>query len=343
MGVNLSSLLEPKELELRDLSNRTLAVDAHNTIYQFLSIIRQPDGTPLMDHSGNVTSQLSGLLYRNVNLMEHGIRPCYVFDGTVHELKLDTVQERRDRREAAMKEWEAALEEGDMERAYSKAMQSSRMTKDVLESSRELLKLMGLPVVEAPMEGEAQAAHMCSKGDVWAVSSQDFDSLLFGAPRLIRNINITGRRKMPGKNIYRNVKVEMLELDEVLGNLEIGRKELVQMCIMMGTDFNTGISGIGPKRGLALIRKHGDIDSALKHLGMEMPGYEEVQDIFMQGGHSDDYDLTMREVDRDGLMEFLCEKHDFSSERVSSTIDKLLDGRKEIEKSNRQKSLDMFF
>ncbi len=343
MGVNLSGILEPQELELRDLANRTLAVDAHNTIYQFLSIIRQPDGTPLMDHAGNVTSHLSGLLYRNVNLMEHGIRPCYVFDGKIHELKLDTVKERRQRREAAMKDWETALDDGDMERAYSKAMQSSRMTKEVLESSRELLGLMGIPVVEAPMEGEAQAAHMCIKGDVWAVSSQDFDSLLFGAPRLVRNINITGRRKMPGKNVYRNVRVEMLELPKVLESLGIEHEELVQMCVMMGTDFNTGISGVGPKRGLALIRKHGGIEASLQHLGMEMPGYDSVMDIFLNGPYSDDYDLTMRDIDREGLMEFLSEKHDFSPERVSSTIDKMQQGREEIEKSGRQKSLDMFF
>lgn len=343
MGVNLSGILEPEELEVKDLASRALAVDAHNTIYQFLSIIRQPDGTPLMDRQGNVTSHLSGLLYRNANLIEHGIRPCYVFDGEVHDLKLDTVQQRRERREAAMKEWEAALEEGDMERAYSKATQSTRMTKEVLDSSRELLSLMGLPVVQAPMEGEAQAAHMCAQGDVWAVSSQDFDGLLFGAPRLLRNINITGRRKVPGKNIYRSVKVEKLELDRVLESLGLDRRGLVEMCLLIGTDFNAGVAGIGPKRGLSLIRKHGSLEAALEHLGMEMPGHEKVLEIFLSGVGSDDYDLSVGEPDRDGIMEFLCERHDFSPERVSSTVDKLTRGKEELEKSNRQKSLDMFF
>lgn len=343
MGVNLSGLLEPLELELSELASRTLAVDAHNTIYQFLSIIRQPDGTPLMDRQGNVTSHLSGLLYRNVNLLENGIKPVYVFDGEIHELKVNTVRERRERREAATREWEEALKEGDMERAFTKATQSSRITGDILESSRRLLSLMGIPVVDAPMEGEAQAAYMCTKGDVWAVASQDFDSLLFGAPRLVRNINITGRRKMPGKSVYRNVKVEMLELNRILKELGLTREQLVHMCILMGTDFNAGISGVGPKKALTLIRKYGNIEKALEKLGMDIPNYERVVDIFLRTDGSDEYEIIFKEPDKDGIIEFLCSEHDFSEERVSAAVDKLLKGKEKIAKRESQKSLDMFF
>ena len=198
MGVNLSGIVPVENLSLEDLSGKAVAIDAYNAIYQFLSTIRGPDGTPLKDASGRVTSHLAGLLYRNVNLLEAGIKPIYVFDGVPHELKSQTLAERSERRSKAQQEWEEAITEGDIERARCKATQSSRMTNEIAESSRILLTYLGIPIVQAPEEGEAQAAYMASTGQVWAASSQDFDSLLFGAPRLVRNLNITGRRKMPG-------------------------------------------------------------------------------------------------------------------------------------------------
>ena len=184
MGVNLSGLVEAKTLELTDLRGKSIAIDAYNTIYQFLSIIRQPDGHPLTDSKGRVTSHLSGLLYRTANLIEAGIEPTFVFDGKPHELKSGTISERKERREKAEQEWYKAIQDGDTKKAFSKAQQTSRMTPEIQESSRELLALMGIPIVQAPSDGEAQGAYMCSKGDVWASASQDFDSILFGAPRL---------------------------------------------------------------------------------------------------------------------------------------------------------------
>ena len=342
MGVNLSGLVEPKNIELADLRGKTVAIDAYNTIYQFLSIIRQPDGFPLCDNKGRVTSQLSGLLYRTANLIEAGIEPSFIFDGKPHELKSGTIAERRERREKAEKEWEQAVKEGDTKKAFSKAQQTSRMTPEILESSQELLRLMGLPVIFAPSDGEAQGAYMCSKGDVWASASQDFDSLLFGAPKLVRNMTITGRRKVPGKDIYRDVKTELIESKEFLEELGITREQLVDVCILMGTDFNAGISGIGPKKGLKLIRDHGDIEGALGHLGQEIPEYQEVRDIFLHSHYSDDYDLKPREIDREAVIEFLVD-HDFSKERVKSTLDKIEAARKTNTAKKQQRSLDSWF
>lgn len=342
MGVNLSGLVEPKNIELADLRGKTVAIDAYNTIYQFLSIIRQPDGFPLCDNKGRVTSQLSGLLYRTANLIEAGIEPSFIFDGKPHELKSGTIAERRERREKAEKEWEQAVKEGDTKKAFSKAQQTSRMTPEILESSQELLRLMGLPVIFAPSDGEAQGAYMCSKGDVWASASQDFDSLLFGAPKLVRNMTITGRRKVPGKDIYRDVKTEIIESKEFLEELGITREQLVDVCILMGTDFNAGISGIGPKKGLKLIKDHGDIEGALEHLGQEIPEYQEVRDIFLHGNYSDDYDLKPREIDREAVIEFLVDR-DFSKERVRSTLDKIDSARKTNVAKKQQRSLDAWF
>jgi len=342
MGVNLSGLTTPKNIELNDLNGRSVAIDAYNTIYQFLSIIRQPDGYPLTDKHGRVTSHLSGLLYRTANLIEAGIEPSFIFDGKPHELKQDTLSKRREVREKAEKEWEQAVKEGDMKKACSKAQQTSRMTPEVLSSSKELLQLMGIPVVLAPSDGEAQGAYMCAKGAVWASASQDFDSLLFGAPKLLRNMTITGRRKVPGKDIYKDVKTELIESQEFYDELGITREQLVDVCILMGTDFNPGISGIGPKKGLKLIKDHGDLEGALRHLGTEIPEYQEVRDIFLRGTYSDDYDIKPREIDREAVIEYL-EGYDFSRERISSAISKIENARKTNKAKRQQRSLDAWF
>ncbi len=342
MGVNLSGLTEPRTVELQDLSGKTIAIDAYNTIYQFLSIIRQPDGYPLTDSKGNVTSHLSGLLYRTASLIEAGIEPLFVFDGKPHELKMGTLNERRERREKAEKEWQKAVEEGDTRKAFTKAQQTSRMTPEILESSKELIGLLGLPVVYAPSDGEAQGAYMCSKGDVYASASQDYDSLLFGAPRLLRNVTITGRRKVPGKDVYRDVKTEIIDSGEFLDALGIDRPQLVDMCILMGTDFNAGIHGIGPKKGLKLIKDHGDIEHVLAHIGEEIPEYQQVRDIFLHGSYSDDYSVKPREVDRDAVIEYMRDR-DFSENRVTSALDRIDASRKANRARRQQSSLDAWF
>ncbi len=342
MGVSLSGLTEPRTVELSELAGKSVAIDAYNTIYQFLSIIRQPDGYPLTDDQGRVTSQLSGLLYRTANLIEAGIEPVFVFDGKPHPLKSDTLSERRERREKAVEEWQKAVEEGDMKRAFSKAQQTSRMTDDVRDSSRMLLELMGLPCVDAPSDGEAQAAYMCSKGDVYAAASQDYDSLLFGAPRLLRNVTITGRRKVPGKDLYRDVRTEVIESKEFLDELGIDRRQLVDMCILMGTDFNAGISGIGPKKSLKLIRDYGDLEHALAHLEVEIPEADEVRSIFLEGSYSDGYRTVHTDMDRDGVLEFMKDRG-FSEQRVTSALDRIESSRRSNRAKRAQRSLDAFF
>lgn len=342
MGVNLSGLIEPKTVELSDLRGKTVAIDAYNMIYQFLSIIRQPDGSPLSDSKGRVTSHLSGILYRTSNLVCQGIEPVFVFDGKPHELKKATLDGRRERREKATLEWEEAVEEGDMKKAFSKAQQTSKMTPEIKESSKALIKALGLPAVDAPADGEAQAAYMCGKGSVYAAASQDFDSLLFGAPVLVRNMTITGRRKVPGKEQYRDVKTELIDSEGFLKDLGITREQLVDVCILMGTDFNPGISGIGPKKGLKLVKDHGDIERVLAHIGKEIPEYEEIRGIFLNGDHSDSYDTKHSDIDANAVIDFM-RGYDFSGDRVENTVAKMAAAREEESKRRKQRSLDAWF
>ncbi|MEN6609490.1 MAG: flap endonuclease-1 [Methanoregulaceae archaeon] len=308
------------------------AIDANNTLYQFLSIIRQPDGTPLMDEKGRVTSHLSGILFRSVNLLQKGIRPVFIFDGKPHPLKGGTIEERRAVRQEAGEKWQEALERGDLEEAYKQARSSSRVDAHVIESSRKLLDLMGIPWMEAPGEGEAQAAFMALRGDAAYALSQDFDTLLFGAPVLIRNAAISGKRKIRGRSVM--IMPERIVLSELLAGLSITREQLIEIGILTGTDFNEGVPGIGPKKGLKVVLA-GEFDKVITE---KQPEFDPVpvKEIFLRPAVTTGYTLGWGQPDREGIVAMLCGEYDFSEERVTTS----LDGLKE---TSGQKTLDKWF
>lgn len=332
MGVNLKPLTEPHDLAWNDLKHSSVAIDAHNVIHQFLSIIRQRDGTPLKDAHGRVTSHLTGLFYRTANLVERDIRPVYVFDGEPHELKQDTLAGRKARKEQATKDWQEAKERGDLEEAKKKAQQTSTLTWDRVEEAQQLLDALGIPYLEAPGEGEAQASYMCRQGHVDYAGSQDFDCLLFGASQLLRNLTISGRRKLPGKQKWVQISPERVTLQEVLSAHDITREQLVDIAILMGTDFNDGVTGIGPKTGLKLIKKHGDIESIQRDISIEH--LDDIRSIFLHPRVTDDYALEWRPVDEEATRAYLCGEHQFSRERVDSTLDKFQGFAESLDQKN---------
>ena len=339
MGVDISLLIQKKEIELESLKGKKIAVDALNAIYQFLSIIRQPDGTPLMDSHGNITSHLSGLFYRNSRLLEMGILPCYVFDGEPPKLKAQTVAERKELRKAAETKWREAQEKGDLIAAKKYAQAASRVTEPMLEESKKLLTAMGIPVIQAPSEGEAQAAFMCEREDVYAAGSQDFDSLLFGAPRVVRNMNVTGKRKVPRKNIFIDVKPELLDLEEILGTLKISREQLIEIGILVGTDFNEGVMGIGPKKALAHITQK-PLKEWVKEGKFKFEvDFEELKKVFLKPEVTKSYKLEWKPFDSEKIIEILSEKHEFSKDRIESALQKLEDSKG----AKSQKNLQQWF
>ena len=264
MGVDIGDLFRKETIALDDLRDRIVVIDAYNVLHQFLASIRQRDGAPLKDSKGEVTSHLSGLIQRTANLVEAKIRPVYSFDGTPHPMKAKTLEERKQRKIQAEKDYIAAIEAGDLATARSKAQQTGRLTDEMVDQTKELLQALGIPYVQAPSEGEAQACYMVRKGDAHAVASQDYDCLLVGSPVLVRNLTSSGRRKLPGKEAYAKVSIKQIRLEPNLKNLEITHSQLVDMAIMIGTDFNDGIHGIGPKKSLKLIKEHGNIEKALE-------------------------------------------------------------------------------
>jgi len=282
MGADIGDLLEREEVELEYFSGRKIAIDAFNTLYQFISIIRQPDGTPLKDSQGRITSHLSGILYRMSNMVEIGIRPVFVYDGEPPVFKKAEIEERKKRRVEAEEKWIAALQAGERD-AKKYAQAAGRVDDYIVESSKRLLDYMGIPFVDAPSEGEAQAAYMAAKGDVDFTGSQDYDSLLFGSPRLARNLAVTGKRKLPGKNVYVDVKPEIVSLADNLKKLGLTREQLIDIAILVGTDYNEGIKGVGVKKALNYIKTYGDIFKALKAIKASIENVEEIREFYLQG------------------------------------------------------------
>jgi len=343
LGVNLRDLVPKTTVDLASLSSKSIAIDAYNALYQFLAIIRQPDGTPLKDRTGRITSHLSGLLYRTSNLVEMGIRVVYVFDGVPPALKEVEIKRRARVKEEALVKYEKALQEGRVEEARMYAQMTSKLKDYMADDAKRLLKLLGIPWIQAPSEGEAQAAHLAKRGDTDFCASQDYDSLLFGAPQLIRNVTISGRRKLPRKNVYIEVVPEIVELDKVLGELGITFEQLVDIGILVGTDFNPeGVKGIGPKTALQLIKEHGTLEKVLPTLkNPEFPVEpQRVREIFLHPKVTDNYPLLWDEPDVDSVVEFMCGERDFDEDRVRKALEKMSTG---IKKTKGATTLEQWF
>jgi len=326
MGVDIGSLFRWEKISFNDLKDRVITIDAYNVIYQFLSSIRQRDGTPLKNSRGEITSHLSGIFQRTANLVDAKIRPIYVFDGKPHPLKEKTLELRKKRKILAEKEYKKALEEGDLKKARSKAQQTSRLTEDMVKETKDLLDALGIPYVQAPSEGEAQASYMVKNGTAYAVGSQDFDCLLNAAPVLVRNLTSSGRRKLPGKDAYTKVNIKQIRLKQNLKTLGITQKQLVDMAILIGTDYNDGIKGIGPKKSLKLIKKNGNAENAIATIGSDdaptINEIKEIKKIFLKPNVTDDYSISWPGFDEGKVIEILCKTHQFKEDRVKSTLEK---------------------
>lgn len=340
MGVNLRDITTVKhEIELKDLVGKKIAVDAYNAIMQFLTVIRQRDGTPLMDSKGNITSHLSGLFYRTSNLLKEGILPCYVFDGEAPEFKKETIEKRFERKEEAKKKYEEAKAKGAEEEMFIYAQQIASIDERIINDSMKLLKAMGIPCVQASTEGEAQCAYMCKVGDVDFSASQDWDSLLFGSPRLVRNLNIVGKRKLPRKEVYVEIKPETIYLDELLKSLGINQEQLILIGILVGTDYNpNGVKGIGPKKALELVRKFKEPESIMQQVSWEFEvDWRDILEFFKNPKVNKKYELSWKDFNEDEVIEILCEEHDFSRDRVEKAIKEVRakrDARKQVDLSS---------
>ncbi len=325
MGVKLKDILIRKPVSFNDLEGKVLVVDGNNMLYQFLSNIRSRDGQLLTDSKGRVTSHLIGLFSRVAKLMQSKIKLVFVFDGKVPELKHKELQKRKEAKLEAERKYEEALASEDVEGMHKFAARTSRLTSEMVDQAVKLLGYLGIPCIKAPSEGEAQAAFIVMNGDAWAVASQDYDSLVFGAPRLIQNLSVEGRRKIPGKFAFKKVEPLLIDLDENLKELQISREQLLWLAVLTGTDFApAGVKGIGPKKGLKIVKQQTSAESLFKeHVLSDDVDWKEVLDVFIKMPVDKNYKLEWKHVDRKNVAEFLVREHDFSEERVDKTLDSL--------------------
>jgi flap endonuclease-1 len=346
MGVDLGDLAQKHSISLDSLSGKVIAIDAFNVLYQFLASIRQEDGTPLMDFSGNITAHLSGLFYRNSKLIKNGIKPVYVFDGVSPEFKAKTKEKRAKAKKIAQAKWKKALEEHKLEEARMYAQGTSRLTGEMIEESKELLNALGIPFVQAPSEGEAQAAIMVQKGIAYAAASQDYDALLFGSPLLIRNLSITGRRKVPRQDRYTMVEPEEIKFKETLDSLGITREKLVWLGLLVGTDFNKGVFRVGPKTALKIVKEYNTSEDLIEFVREKYEhvfevDFDKLVDFFMNPEYEDiEEGFVFGNVDPEKVNSILVEKHDFAPERVEKVTQDIINSYKE---KGAQKKLDDWF
>ncbi|PIN90319.1 flap endonuclease-1 [Candidatus Pacearchaeota archaeon CG10_big_fil_rev_8_21_14_0_10_34_76] len=332
MGLQIGDIVSRKEIKFSDLSGKVVAVDAFNAIYQFLSSIRQPDGTPLMDSKDRVTSHLSGLFYRNIALISEGVKLVYVFDGEYHALKGKTHEKRDAAKELAKEKYESARDEEDVFEMGKYAKSLGKLNSEMIRESKELLEAMGVAVVQAPGEGEMQCAQLVKSGEAYAVASQDYDALVVGGKRLIQNLTLARKRRL-GNGSFVYIAPEMIEYEKVLNELEIDGDQLICLAILVGSDFNLGgVKGIGPKKALDVVRRrkypavifeeiverHGELDF----------NWKDIFEIFKRP-NVDDVRLEFPKLNEDKIKEILVREHEFSLERVEKQLDKLRDVRKQ--------------
>lgn len=325
MGVNLTPIIVRRPLSLEGLRWKSFAVDANQMLYQFLALIRKPDGTFFTDARGNVTSHLIGFAFRVTRLLcDYNMRLIFVFDGRPALLKLRELNERKLRRERALMEWRMAIKEGRLAEAFSKAVSSTRLTSTMVEDTKTLLSAMGLPFVEAPSDAEAQAAFIVQRGEAYAVASRDYDTLLYGSPRLVRNLAIRSTEFLPSKGYSKILRPELIEAEDALDKLGITREQLVDVAILVGTDFNEGIRGIGPKKALQLVKKYGRIEEMPREALPKVPeNYAEARRVFLKPDVKEVYSVEYTGLNEEGVMEFLHFEKGFSKERVIKLIERM--------------------
>lgn len=338
MGLQIGDIIPKRNIEFKDLKSRTVAVDAFNAIYQFLTTIRQPDGTPLKDSEGNITSHLSGLFYRNMKLILEGIKLIYVFDGEAPELKVRIREARREVRKEMKEKYEEARAKEDIESMGKYSRSDVSLDEEKIKESKELLEAMGIAVVQAPGEGEAQASYFSKKGKAYAVASQDYDCLMFKAPLLIQNLSMARKRKTISG--YKEVFPQVIELSQVLEELEINQEQLICLGILCGTDYNPGgVKGLGPKKSLKIVREFKTKEEIFKEIeGNEKYEIEfdwkEIYEEIENPNIDKDVKIEFPKIDKDKIREILV-KYEFSSSR----IDKQLEKFDELKKKGEQRTL----
>mgnify|MGYP006267434927 CR=1 FL=1 len=328
MGVAIKDILYYREIDASQLANKKIAIDSFNMLFSFVSSIRQSDGQLLVDSKGRVTSHLKGLFSRCIYFKKHNISPIFIFDGKAPKLKEKEQDSRRERRALAQEKYQEAKELGLLEDSKKYAQGTSHLTSDMIEQSKELISKFGFSIIQAPSEAEAQGAELVRSKQVYALASQDFDSLLFNSPYLIRNFSISSKRKVAGTNTYKDTNIEFYSLKENLEKLNISQDELIYIAILCGTDFNPGgIKGIGPKKALKLVKEYRnkpeDLFKILKWHDYFSYTWIEVFNTIKKMPIDKEISEFRNTFEKDAIVEYLTQ-FDFDEEQVKKQLQSII-------------------
>ena len=294
-----------------------------------------------MDKNNNITSHLSGLFYRNINLLQEGIKPVYIFDGIPPELKQAEIEKRKKLKQIAEQKFKEAKDKQDIAEMKKYSGRFVKITDDMIQQSKKLLEALGIPVIQAPSEGEAEAAVLARAKKVWAAASQDYDALLYATPYLVRNL-VSARRKKTPSGLYIDTKPELIEFQQVLNQLQIDEDQLICLAILIGTDYNPGgVMGIGQKRALEIVRRYKYPVEIFEQVQKNFNFVFDWQEVFKQfHEYESSYmeDIEFKKVDENKVKEILL-SHDFSGNRINSGLQRL----REIDELKKQKGLSDFF
>jgi len=341
MGTAIGDLLTKNEITLDQVKEKTLGFDGNNITYQFLTTIRGLDGELLTNSKGKVTSHLIGLFYRISSILENDVKVMFVFDGKPLELKKETLQKRKDMKIEAEEKARKAEEEEDFEERAKQMKRATKITSEMIDDAKKFFDVFGIPYIDAPNDGEAQISWMNSVGKLDGVVTQDFDSLLFGAKDVYRNLTLSGKRRVPGKDYFVQIKPEHINAEETLKAMEINRQKLIWLGMLVGTDFNNKIPKIGPKTAIRLVKEINSFDEILKKLNYE-PDFDpdEIEALFMNPPHVENYKLEWKEIDFDKTKKLLIEEFEFAQDRVDNTLERL---EKVITERKKQPRLSKWF
>ncbi|WP_430505339.1 flap endonuclease-1 [Haloparvum sp. PAK95] len=321
-NADLRSLASIREVEFDELEGSVVAIDAHNWLYRYLTTtVKWTRDEIYTTSDGTEVANLVGIVQGLPKFYEHDLIPVFVFDGEVTELKSAEIEERREKKEAAAERRAEAEAAGKTEEAARLEARTQRLTETIHETTRGLFDRLDVPYVEAPAEGEAQCAHMNAVGDADYAGSEDYDTLLFGAPRTLRQLTSKGNP-------------ELMDLEATLADLDFSRQELVDAAMLCGTDFNEGVSGIGPKTAVKAIREHGDLWGVLEAEDAEIANAEAVRELFFDPPVTDDYEFdTDLDPDVEAARAYVVDEWEVAADEVER-------GFERIEESMVQTGLD---
>ena len=335
MGVKLKDIIVRKKISPQDMQEKVIAVDAPNIIMGLFNFSRKnQDGSLaglLLDSTQRPIGHLYGLLYRINFFYTKGILPIFCFDGRESNLKRVISKDQLKDFIFAEKWYKNAIQTGNDNLARQIALSKDYLWYNVIKESKEILGAMGVPYINSPSSAEAQCAHLVKQKIANYSNSQDFDSLLYRCPFIVQNLSKLLKRKVQGRWIYKRIEPVLIDLKKNLTNLRITIFHLIDIALLVGTDFFPGVSGIGAKKGLTFIRKYNSLENVIKN---EKNNYdfsqlserviERVRSIFLfPDVHEQVSRIYWNIPDKSRIFSLLCEDHHLDSKRVKNNLNKL--------------------